>query len=77
MLEGAHGIVTYETTTAAMASEKLLLGQGYRVVVVAVPRSISTDCCQGLRIPWADRAAVELALRAAGIPYVALFEWEG
>ncbi len=48
---------------AALASEKLLRAKGYAAKVVAVPRSISTDCCLGVRIVWAEREAVVAALR--------------
>ena len=70
-----HGVVVYRTTTAALHSEKVLRKAGYDVRVVDVPRSLSTDCCLGLRISWALREEVSAALDEAEIEYVAVREW--
>lgn len=70
-----YGIVVYRTTSAAVRSEKVLREQGYEVRVVAVPRSLSTDCCLGLRVPWDSREKIADALEGAGIEFVALREW--
>jgi len=66
----AHGVVTFKTTSAAYASEKVLLRAGLQAKVIAVPRSLSTDCCLGLRIEWAAREAAQVALRGAGVAFV-------
>ena len=70
-----QGIVIYETSTAAYASEKVLQRAGLEAKVIPVPRSLSTDCCLGLRIRWDDREQAQELLRAAGIAFVAVFEW--
>jgi len=72
-----YGVVTYRTTTAALHSERILLRAGFAVRVVDVPRSLSSDCCLGLRIPWVDREAIMRALDEAGVPYVAILAWPG
>jgi hypothetical protein len=68
-----YGVVTFRTTSAAYASEKALLRAGLQVKVIPVPRSLSTDCCLGLRIEWPQREAVQEALRRAGVAFVAVF----
>ncbi|MCD6303043.1 MAG: DUF3343 domain-containing protein [Anaerolineae bacterium] len=72
-----HGVVTYRTTTAALRSEQILTSAGYAVRIVDVPRSLASDCCQGLRILWADREEIAQALDGAGVPYVAILAWPG
>lgn len=73
----SYGVVVFGTTTAVMRSEKLLSAAGFAVKIIPVPRSLSTDCCQGLRISWDDRVAVQRALERAGVEYVAVYPLEG
>lgn len=73
--EERQGVVVYETSTAAYASERVLQRAGLEAKVIPVPRSLSTDCCLGLRIRWDDREQAQELLRAAGIAFVAVFEW--
>jgi|YNPNPStandDraft_1061719.scaffolds.fasta_scaffold25389_3 hypothetical protein len=75
-MEG-YGVVVFRTTTAVMRSEKLLSMAGFQVKIIPVPRTLSTDCCQGLRILWGDRVAVQRALERAGVDYVAVYPLEG
>lgn len=73
--EGAsgYGVITFKTTTAAYAAEKALQRAGLWAEVAAVPRSLSTDCCLGVRIQWAAREAAQEALRQAGVPFVGVW----
>ncbi len=70
-----NGVVVYQTASGAYASEKVLRAGGLDSAAIPVPRSLSTDCCLGLRITWAQREAVKGALRSAGIAFVAVFPW--
>ena len=72
-----YGVVTYRTTSAALHSERILARAGLAVRVIDVPRSLSTDCCQGVRIAWEQREAVARTLDEAGVPYVAVLRWPG
>ena len=72
-----YGVVTYRTTSAALHSERILARAGRAARVIDVPRSLSTDCCQGVRITWEEREAVARALDEAGVPYVAVLRWPG
>ena len=70
-----YGVITYRTTSAALHSERILTRAGLSVRVIDVPRSLSTDCCQGVRIAWEAREAAARALEEAGVPYVAILSW--
>ncbi len=70
-----YGVVVYRTTSAAYASEKALQGRGLQAEVIPVPRSLSTDCCLGLRVTWGERDRVRAVLRRASIPFEALCSW--
>jgi len=70
-----YGVITYRTTSAALHSERILTRAGLSVRVIDVPRSLSTDCCQGVRIAWADRETAAHALDEACVPYVAILRW--
>jgi hypothetical protein len=45
------------------------------VRIIPVPRSISTDCCLGLRIRWEEHQLVQEVLRSEGIEFVDMFPW--
>jgi len=70
-----HGVVVYRSTSAAFASEKVLQDAGFQVRIIPVPRSVSTDCCLGLRIRWAQHEQVQEVLRREGIEFVDMFPW--
>ena len=77
MAEGSerHGVVVFPSTQAAYASEKAVLRAGLEAKIIGVPRSLSTDCCLGLRVRWEERARVEEILRRARIEFVAIYPW--
>jgi hypothetical protein len=70
-----QGVVIFATASGAYASDKALRTAGLGATVIPVPRSLSTDCCLGLRIEWAQREQVKDVLRAAGIAFAAVFPW--
>jgi len=70
-----HGVVVYRSTSTAFASEKVLQTAGFQVRIIPVPRSISTDCCLGLRIRWEEHQLVQEMLRSEGIEFVDMFPW--
>ncbi|MEA3407635.1 MAG: DUF3343 domain-containing protein [Chloroflexota bacterium] len=72
---GRYGVVVYRTTSAAYASEKVLQGRGLHVKVIPVPRSLSTDCCLGLRVSWEARDQVREVLRQEEIPFETIYSW--
>ncbi|MFO7917784.1 MAG: DUF3343 domain-containing protein [Anaerolineae bacterium] len=70
-----YGVVIYRTTSAAYASEKALQERGLHVNVIPVPRSLSTDCCLGLRVTWEERDRVREILCREEIPFAAIYRW--
>lgn len=79
MSEGSerYGVVVYSSQSAAYAGEKAVQRAGLECKIIGVPRSLSTDCCLGLRVRWDQRAQVEEVLRRAGIAFVAIYPWPG
>jgi hypothetical protein len=77
MVEGEtrHGVVVFQSTSAAYASEKAVQRAGLECKIIGVPRSLSTDCCLGLRVRWEERAQVEEILRQARIDFVGIYLW--
>jgi len=73
--ETRHGVVVFQSTSAAYASEKAVLRAGLEARIIGVPRSLSTDCCLGLRVRWEERAQMEEILRRARIEFVAIYPW--
>ena len=72
-----NGVVTYRSTSAAYASEVVLHEAGLQAKVIGVPRSLSTDCCLGIRIQWPEQERVRELLHGAGIEFVQVFRWQG
>lgn len=71
----AYGVVVFESTTAAYASEKALREAGIEARIVAVPRSLSTDCCLGVRLSWSRREQAMAVMRRRGIHYVGVYPY--
>jgi len=60
-------IVTFHTTTAAMAMEKVCAEQGVPGRLIPVPREITAGCGMAWSAPPDARDAIEKAARVAGI----------
>ena len=60
-------IVTFPTTTAAMAMEKVCAERGVPGRLIPVPREITAGCGMAWSAPPDARDAVEKAAREAGI----------
>ncbi|NLT97776.1 MAG: DUF3343 domain-containing protein [Christensenellaceae bacterium] len=60
-------IVTFQTTTAAMAMEKVCAERGVPGRLIPVPREITAGCGMAWSAPPDARDAVEKAAREAGI----------
>lgn len=72
-----RGVVVFRTTTAAMRSDKVLRATGYEVKLIDVPRSLSADCCLGLRFLWGQCDEVRQVLVGEGVEFVGLHELPG
>lgn len=67
-------IVTFRTTTAAMAMEKHCLAHGIPGRLIPVPREISSGCGMSWSAPPDSRDQVENAARNAGIDIEGTYE---
>jgi hypothetical protein len=58
----SFGVVLLPSTEHALVAEEVLHKAGFKVRLMPVPRSISSECGMCLRFKWEDRQAVEKAL---------------
>ena len=72
-----YGVVVFRTTTAAMRSEKVLRAADYEVIVIGVPRSLSTDCCLGLRFLWGQSEEIQGVLIRKRVDFVGVHQLPG
>lgn len=61
-------ILTFPTTTAAMAMEKLCMERGLPGRLIPVPREISAGCGMSWRAPVEEKQALLAAAGDASIP---------
>lgn len=62
-------VVTFDTTTAAMACEDLCRREGLPGRMIPVPSQISAGCGLAWRVLPEERKAIEAALAKASIPW--------
>lgn len=62
-------VVTFDTTTAAMACEDLCRREGLPGRMIPVPSQISAGCGLAWRVLPEERGDIEAALAGAGIPW--------
>ena len=67
-------IVTFQTTTAAMAMEKLCLAQSVPGRLIPVPREITAGCGMAWSAPPEAREEIERVLREQPLAVQALHE---
>lgn len=72
-----HGVVLFQTSSAAFAAEKALTRAGLRCKLAPVPSEFSSDCGVAARIAWAEADAVKQALESAGIEAVGIHRLQG
>ena len=60
-------IVTFETTTSAMAMERLCMEKQVPGRLIPVPREITAGCGMAWCAPVGDRSVIEEAAKQAGI----------
>ena len=67
-------IVTFHTTTAAMAMEKACNAAGIPGRLIPVPREITAGCGMSWKAEPADRAALEAFVAEKGITVAGFYE---
>lgn len=69
-------ILTFQTTTQAMAVEKACLAHGLPGRLIPVPREITAGCGLSWKAAPADRERLTAALERAGLEWEAIYELE-
>jgi len=67
-------IVTFSSTTQAIAGEKCLKAAGLPGRIIPVPRQISAACGLSWKAPLQARAQIAAALTATGLGWADMFE---
>lgn len=69
-------IITFPTTTAAMAMEKACMEQSVPGRLIPVPREITAGCGMAWSVPPEGREAAVAAAENAGVKMEGVFELE-
>ena len=67
-------VVTFHTTTQAMAMERYCMEHGVAGRLIPVPAVISAECGMCWSAPSEEKTAVREAVRAAGLTDVGMYE---
>ena len=67
-------VITFATTTQAMAMEKFCLAQGLPGRLIPVPREITAGCGMSWKAEPADRASLEAFVSEKGITVAGWYE---
>jgi hypothetical protein len=67
MVNDGDYVAIFNSIHRVLKAEKLLKGGRLAMLLIPVPRSLSSDCGLAIRYAAADRAAVEACLTEAGL----------
>lgn len=67
-------IITFKSTHAAMKAERALNKSGVPIVMIPVPRYITSDCGIALRFPAGRREETEGILEEHSVEYAGVYE---
>ena len=67
-------VVTFHTTTQAMAMESYCVDHGVAGRLIPVPAIISAECGMCWSAPLGEKTAVREAVRAAGLTDIGMYE---
>ena len=67
-----YGVILFQTSSAAMQAEAVLVRAGLKVKLIPTPRELSSDCGISLRFDWKSLSEVQAhqengSLNTAGI----------
>ncbi len=62
-----YGVVLFNTISAAMRSEKVLLKEQLDIKLIPTPRGLSSDCGVAMRFDWNQAENVRILLDEAGV----------
>ena len=74
MVEEGDCVAIFQSIHKVMKAEKVLKGQGFKILLIPVPRQLTSDCGLAIRFTLELRTAVEAALAEAGLVIVELWQ---
>ncbi len=77
MVKEGDLVAVFNSVHRVMQAEKLLKLQGIEMLLIPVPRQLTSDCGLAIRYAESDHARVQAVLAAAGLAGVELYRREG
>jgi len=65
--KNAYSVALFHTNSAVLRAEKILLGEGFTIKLIPVPRHLSSDCGIALRFDRSAETRIREILEAAGV----------
>jgi len=72
-----YGVVLFNTISAAMRSEKVLLREQLDIKLIPTPRGLSSDCGVAMRFDWSQAENVRILLDEAGVEIEGIHRIQG
>ncbi len=74
MVKEGDLVAIFHSIHRVMKAEKLLKQAGKEILLIPVPRQLTSDCGLAIRFPGAARAEVEEVLAASGLEIQELYQ---
>lgn len=74
MVENGDCVAIFQSIHRVMKAEKVLKGLGLAILLIPVPRQLTSDCGLAIRFSLELRSAVEAALSESGLAIVELWQ---
>lgn len=76
MVNDGDCVAIFHSIHRVMKAEKVLKGAQLEILLIPVPRQLSSDCGLAIRFPLRQRGEVEAALAATGLAIAELWQKE-
>lgn len=77
MVREGDFVAVFHSIHRVMKAEKVLKAEGLQVLLIPVPRQLSSDCGLALRFGPDERERIEAVLQQEGLPVVELYQRQG
>ena len=74
MVEDGDCVAIFQSIHRVMKAEKVLKGSGLAILLIPVPRQLTSDCGLAIRFPLELRSVVEAALSESGLAIIELWQ---
>ena len=74
MVEDGDCVAIFQSIHKVMKAEKILKGHELEILLIPVPRQLTSDCGLAIRFPLTLRSPIEGVLGAAGLVIVELWQ---